>query len=308
MKRISIAVVALLSLTLLPAAHAGNGLGAATLLPSDTTMVLNVNFKRLRKSPVYSDIIAAAQARDDYKKGAADLKKAGIDLEKDVDTLVIGARANSAGGGDGVVLVAEGRFNARRLLRVLRKKNPDMKKRRHAGVSYYELEKEGSIAILGRRVIIAENARMSSVIDLHKGKGKAVTRRRAFKKLSSKIDKAKDVWFVAEVPKNKGAGFGMPGAEKIEAVSGSLDLRSGLGIRLRVTSENNENAEQLSAMVKMGLGMASSNPTAKQMGLDVVAAKMVVITDERDTVMKVDLTRAEAAKLKSAVEMAGGAM
>lgn len=307
MKRLSAAAV-LAVLAVAPAAHAGNGLGAAKLLPADTTMVLNINFKRLRGSPVYSDIIAAVRARDDYKKGAADLKAAGINLEKDVDTLVLGARSNAAGSGDGVVLVAEGRFNAKKLVKVLRAKNADMKKRNHAGVAYYELADEGSIAILGNRVVLAENDRIPSVIDLFKGKGKAVTGRGAFKKLSSKIDKAKDIWFVAEVPAQKSAGFGVPGMDGIEAVSGSLDLGSGLGVRLRVTSDTASKAAQLSATVKMGLGMASGNPQAKQMGLDVIAQKMVVVTDERDTIMKVDLTKAEAAKLKSAVEMAAGSM
>jgi hypothetical protein len=281
---------------------------AARLLPSDTTMVMTINFKRLRRSPVYSDILAAAQARESYKEGAADLKKAGIDIEKDVDTLVLGARAGSAGTTDGVVLVAEGRFSAPRLLKVLRKKNADMKTRKHAGVSYYQLENEGSIAILGRRVVLAENARMPSVIDLFKRKGSAVTTSRAFKRLSSKIDKAKDIWFVVEVPKDKSAGFGLPGAENIQAFSGSLDLRKGLGVRIRITATDNANAKQLTNMVKMGIGMAGNDQSAQAMGLDVLAQKLVVVTDERDTVMSLDLTRAEAAKLKTVVEMAGGAM
>jgi hypothetical protein len=308
MKSLPIAAAVAALLALAPIAHAGDGLAAAKLLPADSTMVLNINFKRLRRSPVYKDILAAAEGREGYKKGAADLKKAGIDIEKDVDTLVLGAKTGAGGQGDGFVVVVEGRFSASRLLKVLRTKNADMKTRKHAGVSYYELKEEGSIAILGKRVVLAENTRMPSVIDLFKGKGSAITDERSFKRLTAKIDRAKDIWFVGEVPKNKGAGFGMPGAENIEAVSGSLDLRAGLGVRLRITSSDNSSASQLSAMINMGKGLAAGDKTAQSMGLDVVAQKMVVITDERDTIMKVDLTRAEAAKLKSLVEMAGGAM
>ena len=308
MKQLTIAAVVAALFALSPAAHAGDGWAAAGLMPADTSAIVNINFKRLRGSSVYSDILDTAKARESYKEGVADLKKAGIDLEKDVDTLLLGVRTGAGGSGDGVVLVAEGRFSPARLLRVLRKKNSDMKTRRHKGVKYYELKDEGSIAILGRRVVLAENARMPSVIDLYKGRGKGITSKRVFKKLAAKIDRKKDVWFAMEIPKSQRAGFGMPAAENIEAVSGNLDLRSGLGVHLRVTSTDNANAKQLTAMVKMGLTMAESNDEAKKMGLDSVAKKSVVITDERDTVFKVDLNKAEAAKLKGVVEMAGGSM
>lgn len=309
MKRVTIAFLAVALFAGVPTAHAGDGVKALSLLPADTTIVLNINFKRLRKSSSYGDILSAAKARPDYKEGVADLKKAGIDLEKDVDTLMLGVRGDANGGdADGVVLIAEGRFNPKRLIKVLRKKNSDMKTRQHKGVKYYTLDDDGSLAILGRRVILAENKRMPSVIDLHKGRGSSVAGDRGFRKLRARIDTAKDVWFVAEIPKSKRAGFGVPMAENIEAFSGSLDLRRGLGVRLRISSTDAASANQLVAMVKMGLSMAGSDQTAKSMGLDKIAQKAVVITDEADMVLKLDLTKAEAAKLKTIAEMAGGAM
>ena len=305
MTRLSILAALGLALVAGPA-HAGDGVKALTLLPEDTTIVLNINFKRLRQSSSYADILAAAQARPDYKESAADLKKAGIDIEKDVDTLMLGVRGDGGGDADGVVVIAEGRFRPARLIKALREKKSEV--RRHNGVKYYTLDNDGSLVILGRRVILAENDRMPAVIDLHKGRGKSVVGSSGFKKLRSRIDTGKDVWFVAEVPKSKRAGFGMPMAENIEAFSGSLDLRSGLGLRLRISATDTSTANELVTMVKMGLGMASSDKTAQSMGLDKIAQKAVVITDEADLVLKLDLTRAEAARLKGLAEMASGAM
>lgn len=309
MKRLAIALSVALGLLAAPPAHAGDGIKALSLLPADTTIVLAINFKRLRRSSSYANILAAAQARDSYKEGVADLKRAGIDIERDVDTLMLGVRG-AGGDADGVVLIAEGRFRPAKLIKVLREKNSDMQTRTHRGVRYYTIDNEGSLAILGRRVVLAENARMPAVIDLHvtKGRGKSVAGDREFRKLRARIDTGKDVWFVAELPKAGRAGFGVPMAENIEAFSGSLDLRRGFGLRLRISATDAASANQLVAMVKMGLGMASSNPKAQNMGLDAIAKKAVVVSDEADLVLRLDLTEAEAAKLKGIAEMAGGAM
>jgi hypothetical protein len=292
-----------------PPAFAGNGMEALKLLPEDTNIVLNVNFKRLRGSKAYNEILSVARARDAYKSGVADLKKAGIDLERDVDTLVLGVRGQMGGGDpDGVVLVAEGRFRPARLIKLMREKNADMKSRSHAGVTYYTLDNDGSLAILGKRVILAENSRMAAVIDLFKGKGPSLATTRAFKGLISKTDTGKDLWFVAELPKDKGGGFGVPMGESLRSFTGSLDLRKGLGIALRMGTTDTNTARTMVSQFEMLRGMAANEEQVKKLGLDTVIQKARVVADETDVLFRVDLTPAEARRLSGLAEMAGGAM
>lgn len=299
---------AALVLSLAPRAHAGDGVKAATLLPADTDVVLGINIKRLRKSAAFDDIIKMARERPDYQKGFGELKKAGINIERDLDTVLLGVRYGANGSDpDGVVLVAEGRFHPKRLIRVLRKKNSDMKTLRHAGVSYYTLDADGSLAILGRRVILAENDRMRDVIDLFKGRGKSLATSTRFKGILSRTDTGRDLWFTAEMPKNQKGGFGVPMAEQLESFSGSLDLRRGLGIRFRIATKDATTARTIVSQFEMLKGMAASEPQVQQMGLDTVLQKSKVIADEADVAFSVDLTADEAKKLKGLVEMAGGA-
>lgn len=304
---LAVLAVALVS-SLATRAHAGTGVDAAALLPADTDVVLSINVKRLRKSAAFDDILKLARERDDYKKGFGELKKAGINLERDIDTLMLGVRYGTAGADpDGVVLVAEGRFRAKRLVRLLRKKNADMKTEHHAGVTYYTLDSDGSLAILGRRVILAENNRIRDVINLFKGKGDSLGKNKHFKQMLSKTDTGRDLWFTAQMPKDKGGGFGVPMADQLESFTGSLDLRRGLGIRFRIATKSASTAKTLVSQFEMLKSMAVSEPQMKQLGLDAVIQKSTVVADESDVAFAVDLTAAEAKKLKGIVDMAKGA-
>ncbi len=147
---------------------------------------------------------------------------------------------------------------------------------------------------------------MNDVVARAKRKRGGAARGRVIKKLMVRVDITRDFWAVVQI--KKGAKLGMPMADKIRSVVGSVDLKVGLGIRLRTRFSDAKVAKELVSQFEGVRGMVASAPEAKKMGLDVLINKSVLIADEKDVVFSVDLAASDAKKLKGIADMMDGAM
>ena len=296
-------------LVALPAtlAEAGDGVGSLKLMPKDTNIAFNLNIKRLRSGKAYDEIIDQARMNGDFKETEAALKKAGVNLKKDVDTITLGVRADGKGEPAGLVVIGKGRFKQGKIVAAMKAENADLKKKRHKGVTYYVFGKDGAFAFVGKDMVMAEGDQIKGVIDRYKSKGrKSAAKSKLMKGMLSRTDTKKDLWFVAEVKKNSAAG--VPMADKLRSVVGSFDMVGGLGIRVRVRFSDAKTPKELVDQFTAFRPMAAEMPEIKKMGLDTVVNKAVLVADEKDVVFKVDLTPDEAAKLRGLAESMGGAM
>ena len=292
-----------------PSAIAGDGVKALKLMPADTNVAINLNIKRLRGGKAYAEILAQIRQNADFKDTEDALKRAGVNLKRDIDTITLGMRADGKGDPGGVVVVTEGRFKESKIVSAMKAKNTDLKKKKHKGVTYYKLGGDGAMAFLGKKMIMAEPDRIADVIDRFKSKGrKSAAKSRVMKSMLSRTDTKKDAWFVAEIKKASSAGFGVPMASKLKSIVGSFDMIGGLSVRSRISFSDTATPKELVTQWAALRPMAANMDEVKQMGLDVVVDKIQLISDEKDVVMSLDLTAAEAEKLRGLAQAMGGAI
>ena len=113
--------LALALLLATPTASAGNGKNALANLPKDTAMVFAMNVDRVKKSPLFKDVVKLAKNNPDFAKGIDLLKaEASFDVTRDVKTLVVGLAADFEKSQKGVFLM-EGKFDAKKFVRFAKK-------------------------------------------------------------------------------------------------------------------------------------------------------------------------------------------
>ena len=130
-----------------PLALAGDGKSALPIFSADTNVVVNINIKRMRKSPAFAELLKAMQQNPDMKEAFGDMRAAGMNPEKDLDTVTIGMVAEPKSEPRDVVVVAEGRFNQKKILAQLKKKKTEFKQKSKAGVTFFEHE-DGALRLL----------------------------------------------------------------------------------------------------------------------------------------------------------------
>ncbi len=287
-------------------AFAGNGVKSLKFMPRDTNVVINVNVNRLRGGKALDELLAQIRQNNDFKDTEGSLKDAGVNLKRDLDTITLGLRADGKGDPAGMVVVAEGRFAEGKIVKAMKKKNADFKRLKHKGSVYYKFGDDGAMTFSGKTMIMAEADRITEVMNRSRSKGKkSAAKSRLIKGLLSKTDTKRDVWFIGQVLKT---GTGVPMADKLKTVSGSIDMLKGLGVVVRISFADTATPKDVVSQFSMLRGMAASNADAQRMGLDVVADKAVVVADEKDVLFTLELTAAEAEKLKGLAQTLGGAM
>ncbi len=130
------------------AADAGRGAQSLRLLPDDTRLVIVVDVKRARSSPIFVSAFEVASRREPLLER--------LTLDKNVETIVVGARGLTS---TGAVLVVEGKLD---------KLIPEIKKRAtatamHDGVTYWTTE-HGDVALVDKRLVVTGAGAMPAAI------------------------------------------------------------------------------------------------------------------------------------------------
>lgn len=142
----------------LVASHAEAGRGTALLkyLPDDSNVLAVVDVSRGRSSAIFKKAFQLAREENAW----LDTLAAATPIEKQVDTIVVGANASKQ-----AVAILEGRIDKL----FAEAKKTSTKSETHAGVTYW-VTSDGELAVLDKKLVFASTGAMPAVIDRAKQK------------------------------------------------------------------------------------------------------------------------------------------
>jgi len=191
-------------LFLAPATLGAERIDALRIVPGDSVAVGSVNLGALRSSPLSGRIFAETDKMAAAGDAARFLTDAGFDPAKDVDVVTVAVRPRQEETSGDVLVVAEGRFDAQRIIAALVARGAETAGT-NAGAYYMMPEKEnldgkrGAVAFPARgyAVIGSENAVKGALSAVARGGGgfRSTTLGRQLRR----IDPAAQAWVVIDV-------------------------------------------------------------------------------------------------------------
>jgi hypothetical protein len=190
-------------LFLAPATLGAERIDALRIVPGDSVAVGSVNLGALRSSPLSGRIFAETDKMAADGDAGRFLADAGFDPAKDVDVVTVAVRPRQEETSGDVLVVAEGRFDAQRIIAALVARGAETAGT-NAGAYYMMPEKENPD---GKRGAVAFPARGYAVIGSEnavKGALNAVARGGGFRSTTlgrqlRRIDPAAQAWVVIDV-------------------------------------------------------------------------------------------------------------
>ena len=219
-------------------AHAGNGMSLLGTLPEGTSLVATWNMARSRLGPAGTMLIDAVSQNPRLDAVLQKLPtRAGIDWQRDVDTVVLGLVGDFAKSGR-FVLMIEGQAAHDKLAAAVRK-GKGFAARQHQGITYYQ-RGQLELAVMGGHWVIARKGVMTRVIAVFQGKAPSVERNRALMRMLRSGDLTQDLWSAFVVPKRV--------REEIAAEAGGATVEQGM-----VSVDFEDFHKQVRARVRLGM-------------------------------------------------------
>jgi hypothetical protein len=298
-----IAALVLAVATSVTAAHAGTGKSALGKLPKDTSMVLTMNVDRVKKSPLFQDVLKLVQMNQEVSAALALLKaQTSFDITKDVHTVVVGLHSDFQTT-EKVAIVVEGKFDAAKLLAFAKSTSSSVKEHKHRRVTYYSVDGDMCLAFLGGYLVAAPKSHITAVIDVHSGKAPSVKANKPFMQLYADADTSKDFWAVFLFPPDVRKQFKtQTGGYDLEGAAAAVDIQNGLATDLHLATTSLAAATALTSLVKIGVAAASSDPQAKAIGLGAALSRMTVSQSKANVDIGFSLTPAELATIRAMIK------
>ncbi|MBI2212714.1 MAG: hypothetical protein HYU52_03635 [Acidobacteria bacterium] len=215
-----LATAALVLLALAGSALAAPSISALKIVPGDSIAVGVVKLAELRTSPLSGRIFSEADKLTCDGDGAKFLSEAGLDPAKDIDTITFALRPNRVTNDDDALVVAEGRFDATRVVAALVARGAEEVSTPNG--KYYRIREKAAEGEAGG-VAVAFVARGFAVMGTEagvKGALNAVARGGSGFPTStlgsqiSRIDPSASAWMLADVARISSAASSDEGAKK----------------------------------------------------------------------------------------------
>ncbi|MCB9550815.1 MAG: hypothetical protein R3F65_05040 [bacterium] len=302
-----LAAVAATALFFTAAAHAADTEDLA-LLPKSGDIVVQIDVKALAGTPLVKGLLEQAKANPDVAQQLTELKtEYGLDPERDVERLTIMFPAKSKSGQALMVINTTAAFE--QLLAGAKKNAQTLAEKTHAGVKYHA---EGNIGMaqVGKRILIGDEALLQEALT-DKGK-KGLHQNKQMMGLASRASKAGgQIWFAAVLPEEVKAKMAVddPRAKDISTVQGSLDLKSGLALRLDIGAKKgtaDAMVEEINKQLAEAKTQQAGNPMMAAMGLGAVIDGLKASAEGDEVRIKLDLTQAQVDQLKAMAMMMVG--
>lgn len=305
----SFARIAALATTLLLAvtAHAADR-DDLKLLPQTGDIVVQIDVAALAGTPLVKGIIEQVKAQPDVKANLDKLKTAyGIDPENDIERMTLMLPAKSKSGQ--ALMVINTKVGYDKLLAGAKSNSNAIAEKKHAGATYHA-DSEIAMAKVGNRVLMGDETLLKAAL-AQKGKT-GLHGNKAMMQLVDRASKAGgQVWFAAVLPEEIKAKMAAddPRAKDISTVQGSLDLKSGLALRLDLGAKKGT-AEAMVTEINKQLAEAKTqqaqNPMMAAMGLGAVIDGLKATAEGDEVRIKLDLTQAQVDQLKAMAMMMVG--
>lgn len=254
--------------------------GTLALVPEGAVMLLAFDFQQFADLALFDKML-----KDDWQKGSGPgqvfanyqdfVQKTGIDLKKDVYTVVAGVYGELGGENQQVLGTVNLKYDKEKLLGLLRQNNVIVAEDNYRGLGLYTLKGEDSkknirLAFLNaNNIVIGTEAQMKQAVDLAQGSGKSVLKNAAMMKYVDMLKKDSMFWLaIGNIPdkfKNAPAGGMMPvDLSKAEAFIGYLDYKSKtFSGEFQLISHNEQGNKQIVDMLN-GLKALGAMGSAKE--------------------------------------------
>lgn len=276
------------------AAHAGDGQRALGLLPRNTSLVATWNVARSRLSPVGDEIIDILADKNIISGTVQRLRKSmGLDWKRDVDTVILGMDASTAGSVQ-IVMLIEGKFDQGKLAAAVQKE-PGFRGLVHRGVAYYQLGK-ADVAFLDGYWITTRRGAMTRIIDNSRSRSGAARSNKELMDQLPSVNIGTDLWAIAVVPKRMRQEIaGDTGSWTLNAVTVSVDLRKRVRARVRLALSDRD------GVITVGQWLSTKGPThetIQAMGLSEAVRQSSVSRRENDLDVAITIPEGDMAKLE----------
>lgn len=258
-------------------AHAGDGNDALRLLPENTAMVASFNIERTSRSATGKrfldtvlDVRSLSGVPGDF------LRRAGVDIERDIETMIV-AMADDYDKSEDLVLLFEGRFNQKKIVAVARKESSTFATRKYRGVTYYELDDDSAFGFIGRYAVVTPIRTMPKIIDVHARKAPSSSKNRALMGLVKGGDTKKDMWGVFEIPRELRSEISKEtGGHSVKGLMISIDLKNGMSMKARMNVLRSEGAAAIAALMRKTATDAARDPQIAAVGVADAMRRMTV--------------------------------
>lgn len=260
----------------------GGEMDLFSLLPDNAAGVFSVNFKKLTQLAFFDKMIKEAEQKEttDTKKFFKNYQdfvdKTGIDPKKDVYSMAFGVYGQLGSKEPDTVFLANLNYKQNALLTLIKEQAPGFAEETYNGVGVYKFKdddgKDIALSFLGDNLIAAGRPDLlMKVIDLHNGKGQAVTAdatlKPHFNKLKTDAIAAFIFGFPQDAKKVHDTGMLKLDLTKAEAIVGYVDYAGTTWTGEITMISPNEEANQQLVSTLNGLKMmaAAGGPDVEEL-------------------------------------------
>jgi len=280
-----------------------------SLIPSDSNVVIGMNWKKIQDSPLGAKMNQGVPAEVQP-------------FLKDIDGILLGMKVEGVErDAKEMVGIVMGKLDSAAMLKQMNdqaaKSGTTVQTEDYEGVKIYSTAKDAGfgVALLDGQAVFGKKETVKRSLDLAKKKGDSIEKNKPMMDLIGGVDKGKMLWAVATIPEGAipaggGGGMGNPmsALATVKALDLALDYAQNLTLDLGVLTGNNEDAQQIMTMANsyktlFGASLASKSPElGKILGALSIDAKdnKVVLT------LKLDQATVEDLANKAKAAQAGG--
>jgi hypothetical protein len=254
--------------------------GTLALIPEGAVMLLAFDFQQFADLALFDKLL-----KDDWQKGSGPgqifanyqdfVQKTGIDLKKDVYSVVAGIYGELGGENPQMLGMVNLKYDKEKLLGLLKQNNVIVTEDIYRGLGLYTLQSKDSkkdvrLAFLNaNNIVIGTEVQMKQAVDLAQNSGKSVLKNAVMMKYVDKLKKDSMFWLaIGNIPdkfKNAPAGGMMPAdLSKAEALIGYLDYKGKtFSGEFQLISQNEQGNKQIVDMLN-GLKALGAMGSAKE--------------------------------------------
>ncbi|TVR04792.1 MAG: hypothetical protein EA398_01055 [Deltaproteobacteria bacterium] len=282
-----IATALLVTLVLAPQeASAGNGENLLPLLPADALIVGAVNMEALRATPTYRHVSSTIESIPQAQQARQGLAAAGINMEEATRTIAFAANEVSNPANPSVLVVMEGAFPQETVLTALRGQS-DLTEEAHEGHPLFAGPQRTATASLSDTILIAGSR---PLVEAAIARHAASEESRFNSTLRTQVraaDKSGVVWFAGRVTSRMQRDNSE--LNGINGVAGSLDLRSGLTMRMRIDTADEDTASKLVSDFATSRERIAGDSTLRSLGVAGMVDGMSMTSDGSTATLNVNV-------------------
>ncbi len=283
-------VVLLVGLLTVSSASAADMNGALKFVPKNAFGVIGVNFDGLKKSPVFKPAVDIVLDQAGAKRELKKLKnETGIDVYRDLKGLIAVFTPEFIKDDDNFLLVAQLKFNQKRLVSFMNKTGAKLKKQSGPNGKFYLIGRrgKGAIAFRGKYVVVGA----APIVK------RALAKPRGAKARLMQIDRnatRKDLFVLGHVPKKLKKELTREHKDlgALQNLGATLGVAGG-GIKLNAVGKFSSAlaASRLASLMNKGLAQGKKDRSMKKLGLAKYINAFKVGTARKKLIVKLRLSK-----------------